>query len=87
MSFLVAVNIISIGFLVALTTHSMKLFEALKCDFQREFCDVKISQTKLFKPLSVHEYTHQMQTYYERKEKLWGGTFKVQYVPKSPRGT
>ena len=35
---------------------------------------VNISQTKLFKPLSLHEYTHQMQTYCERK-KSWDGTF------------
>ena len=35
---------------------------------------VKISQTKLFKPLSLHEHTHQMQTYCERK-KSWDGTY------------
>ena len=29
---------------------------------------VNISQTKLFKPLSVHEPTHQMQTYREREK-------------------
>ena len=29
---------------------------------------MKISQTKLLKPLSVHEHTHQMQTYCERKQ-------------------
>ena len=29
---------------------------------------MNISQTKLLKPLSVHEYTHQMQTYCERKK-------------------
>ena len=28
---------------------------ALKRDFQREICDVNISQTKLLKTLSVHE--------------------------------
>ena len=29
---------------------------------------MNISQTKLLKPLSEHEYTHQMQTYCERKK-------------------
>ena len=29
---------------------------------------MNISQTKLLKPLSVHEPTHQMQTYCERKK-------------------
>ena len=28
------------------------------------------------KPLSVHEHTHQMQTYYERRKKLCHGSFK-----------
>ena len=27
-----------------------------------------MSQTKMFKPLSVHEHTHQIQTYCERKK-------------------
>ena len=36
---------------------------------------MNISQTKLLKPLSVHEYTHQMQTYCEREKKSWDGTF------------
>ena len=40
MSFLVAVNTISMGFLVALITHSMDLFVSLKFDFQREICDL-----------------------------------------------
>ena len=39
-SFLVALNTISMGFLVALITHSMDLFVALKRDFQREICDL-----------------------------------------------
>ena len=37
---------------------------------------VNISQTKLFKLLGVHEYTHQMQTYCERRKKLWACTLK-----------
>ena len=36
MSFLVALNTISMGFLVAPITHSMDLFVALKRDLQRE---------------------------------------------------
>ena len=36
---------------------------------------MKISPTKLFKPLSVHEPTHQMQTYCEREKKSRDGTF------------
>ena len=39
MSFLVALNIISMGFLVALTTYSMNLFVDLMRDLQRELCD------------------------------------------------
>ena len=40
MSFLVALNTISMGFLVDLFTHRMDLFVALKRDFQREICDL-----------------------------------------------
>ena len=40
MSFLVALNTVSMGFLVALITQSMDLFVALKRDFHREICDV-----------------------------------------------
>ena len=40
MSFLVALNTISMGFLVALITHSMDLFVALKRDFQHEIRDL-----------------------------------------------
>ena len=40
MSFLVALNTISMGFLVALITHNMDLFVALKRDFQREIFDL-----------------------------------------------
>ena len=54
MSFLVALNTISMGFLVALITHSMNLFVALKRDFQRELRDLW--------------YAQQMQTYCERKK-------------------
>ena len=36
---------------------------------------MNFSQTKLLKPLSVHEPTHQMQTFCEQK-KSWDGTFK-----------
>ena len=39
---------------------------------------MNISQTKLLKTLSVHEPTPQMQTYFERKEKLWDGTFNIE---------
>ena len=40
MSFLVALNTISMGFLFALITHSMDLFVALKRDIQREIHDL-----------------------------------------------
>ena len=40
MTFLVALNTISFGFLVALITHSMNLFVALKRDFQHELRDL-----------------------------------------------
>ena len=42
MSFLVDLNTISMGFIVAVITHSMKfnLFVALKRDFQRYFHDL-----------------------------------------------
>ena len=40
MSFLVALNTISLGFIVALITHSMDLFVALMRDFQRETRDL-----------------------------------------------
>ena len=32
---------------------------------------MNISQAKLLKPLSVHEHTHQMQTYCEREKKSY----------------
>ena len=37
---------------------------------------MNISQTKLLKPLSVHEHTHQMQTYCEREKNSCHGIFK-----------
>ena len=40
MSFLVALNTISMGFLVALITRNIDLFVALKLDFQREIRDL-----------------------------------------------
>ena len=40
MSFLVALNTISMGFLVALITHSMDVFVALKRYFQRKIRDL-----------------------------------------------
>ena len=40
MSFLVALNTISMGLLVAISTHSMDLFVALKLDFWREIHDL-----------------------------------------------
>ena len=40
MSFLDALNTISMDFLVALITHSLDLFVALKRDFQREIRDL-----------------------------------------------
>ena len=72
MSFFVAQNTISMSFLLALITHNMNLFVAVKHDFLRELCDFfNISQTKLLKPLSLHEYTHQMQTYCEEEKNHW----------------
>ena len=61
--FLYGQNTISIGFLVALITLSIDLFvfKASTLWF------VNISQTKLWKPLTVHEHPHQMQNYCERK--------------------
>ena len=40
MSFLVALNTISMGFHVALITFIMDLFVALKSEFKRELCDL-----------------------------------------------
>ena len=38
---------------------------------------MNISQTKRLKPLSVHEHTHQLQTYFWRKKDSCTGTFKL----------
>ena len=74
MSFL---NTISVGFLVALFTHIMDLFVALK----REFLTLTLwfgnfSQTKPVNPLSVPAHKYQMKTYCERRKKICQCTFK-----------
>ena len=69
MSFVAALNTISMGFLFALITHIMDLFVALKREVWILWF-VKNSQTKLLKSLSVHEPTQQMKINCERENKF-----------------
>ena len=78
MSFIVALNTISMGFLITLITRSMNLFVALKRDFQRELRDL----WTFHNPNSKNHWVYmklftKCKLIVKEKKKSSDGTFKV----------